>query len=133
MGAYLHSKRVYHRDLKPDNILVNRDASIKLCDFNMARVVDDESGSPQLARQGSGSPPPMLKMRRDLTTRVCTPQYRPPEVLLCLKYTEAMDVWAVGCIFVEVFTAINENRVPNTMRLFQGRQSWPLSGAHSAG
>merc|ERR1712083_1166517 len=38
--SYLHSKGVYHRDLKPANCLANRDCSVKICDFNLARTVD---------------------------------------------------------------------------------------------
>jgi len=127
---YLHSKRIYHRDLKPGNVLVNRDCSVKICDFNLARVVDSEERA-----RGPLSPPMPMPLNRALTEHVCTPMYRSPEVLLCLRYSEAMDVWAVGCIFVEIFGALNTNgRQPKHKLLFQGRESWPLSGrAHSSG
>ena len=38
---YLHEANVIHRDLKPANILLNEDCTIKICDFGLARVVDE--------------------------------------------------------------------------------------------
>jgi serine/threonine protein kinase len=86
--AYIHERRVLHRDLKPQNILWCRAAdSIKICDFGLTRVFNVES-------------------IRELTSEVATLWYRAPEVLLgCAAkggYGPAMDVWSVGCIFAEL-------------------------------
>jgi mitogen-activated protein kinase 1/3 len=40
---YIHSHSVIHRDLKPANILLNEDCSLKICDFGLARIVDQGS------------------------------------------------------------------------------------------
>nr|QOY46758.1 cyclin-dependent kinase 6 [Ambystoma maculatum] len=79
---FLHSHRVVHRDLKPQNILVTSSGQIKLADFGLARIY-----SFQMA----------------LTSVVVTLWYRAPEVLLQSSYATPVDVWSVGCIFAEMF------------------------------
>lgn len=115
--SYVHSKGVYHRDLKPANCLANRDCTVKVCDFNLARVVDDS-----------------IALTRTLTQVVCSRWYRPPEVILELSYTTSVDVWSVGCILVELFRVLNEGgRVPTPKALFRASSSWPLSGGRNEG
>lgn len=83
--AYCHSHRVLHRDLKPQNLLVDRNGGIKLADFGLARAF--------------GVPVRMY------THEVITLYYRPPEILLGAKYySTAIDVWSLGCIFAEMLT-----------------------------
>ncbi|XP_061852273.1 cyclin-dependent kinase 6 isoform X1 [Colius striatus] len=79
---FLHSHRVVHRDLKPQNILVTSNGQIKLADFGLARIY-----SFQMA----------------LTSVVVTLWYRAPEVLLQSSYATPVDLWSVGCIFAEMF------------------------------
>ncbi|KAK3531977.1 hypothetical protein QTP86_002279 [Hemibagrus guttatus] len=79
---FLHSHRVVHRDLKPQNILVTSGGQIKLADFGLARIY-----SFQMA----------------LTSVVVTLWYRAPEVLLQSSYATPVDLWSVGCIFAEMF------------------------------
>eukprot|EP01012_Entosiphon_sulcatum_P066677 TRINITY_DN9603_c0_g1_i1.p1 TRINITY_DN9603_c0_g1~~TRINITY_DN9603_c0_g1_i1.p1 ORF type:complete len:507 (+),score=116.14 TRINITY_DN9603_c0_g1_i1:52-1521(+) len=82
---YLHHKGVLHRDLKPSNVLVNNRGILKLCDFGFARKV--KTGQHE-ARY---------------TPVVVTMWYRAPEILLgCDSYTEAIDLWAAGCILYEM-------------------------------
>jgi len=89
---YMHSAKVYHRDLKPGNILVNADCHVRICDMGLARGVSDIS--------------------EELTEYVVTRWYRAPEVVLSAShYSEALDVWSVGCILAELY-----NRKP----LFRG-------------
>jgi len=85
---YIHSAGVIHRDLKPENILVNgEDCNLKITDFGLARGVWKEKGDSWL-----------------LTEYVVTRWYRAPEIMCSKKmYDEAIDVWAVGCIFSEFF------------------------------
>ena len=81
---YIHSANVLHRDLKPSNLLLNSNCDLKICDFGLARGVEDE--------QSGG-----------LTEYVVTRWYRAPEIMLvCQEYTKAIDVWSVGCIFAEL-------------------------------
>lgn len=81
---YLHSANVLHRDLKPSNLLVNSNCDLKICDFGLARVVEED-------------------LQANLTEYVVTRWYRAPEILLATTdYTTAIDVWSVGCIFAEL-------------------------------
>jgi len=129
---YLHAAGIYHRDLKPANCLVNRDCSVKICDFNLARsmpALDFEN----VGDDTSNTEPEEPKMlSRSLTVHVASRWYRPPEVLLELGYSEAMDVWSAGCIIGELFGALNEggNR-PKRQPLFPGSQCFPLSSIGS--
>lgn len=84
---YIHSARVFHRDLKPKNILANSDCKLKICDFGLARPAFNDM--PQTVFW---------------TDYVATRWYRAPE--LCgsffAKYSPAIDVWSIGCIFAEI-------------------------------
>ena len=83
---FMESAKIVHRDLKPSNILVNAQCELKICDFGLARALDD-SGTDDYA-----------------TTYVVTRWYRAPELLLsCKDYTSAIDMWSVGCILAELF------------------------------
>uniref|UniRef100_A0A7S0AB19 Mitogen-activated protein kinase n=2 Tax=Pyrodinium bahamense TaxID=73915 RepID=A0A7S0AB19_9DINO len=82
---YLHSANVVHRDLKPPNILVNKNCDLKICDFGLARGFGSDEDD------------------ATLTDYVVTRWYRAPEVvLLASEYTKAVDVWSVGCILCEL-------------------------------
>mmetsp|Transcript_19916 Transcript_19916/g.34006 ORF Transcript_19916/g.34006 Transcript_19916/m.34006 type:complete len:295 (-) Transcript_19916:921-1805(-) len=81
--AYCHHHRVLHRDLKPPNLLINREGQLKLADFGLARAF----GIPV----------------RSYTHEVVTLWYRAPDVLMgSRKYSTPVDVWSVGCIFAEM-------------------------------
>ncbi|KAJ7316047.1 hypothetical protein JRQ81_002209 [Phrynocephalus forsythii] len=83
--SFCHSHRVIHRDLKPQNLLINEMGAIKLADFGLARAF----GVPL----------------RTYTHEVVTLWYRAPEILLgCKYYSTAVDVWSIGCIFAEMVT-----------------------------
>lgn len=83
---YMHSAAVLHRDLKPQNILLNSNSTCDLvvCDFGLSRVLDPAH-------------PPRL------SEFVVTRWYRAPEVTLTLnQYSSKMDLWSVGCILAEM-------------------------------
>ncbi|KAK9268910.1 hypothetical protein L1049_000675 [Liquidambar formosana] len=86
---YMHTANVYHRDLKPKNILANANCKLKICDFGLARVAFSDTPTTVC-----------------WTDYVATRWYRAPE--LCgsffSKYTPAIDIWSIGCIFAEVVT-----------------------------
>ncbi|XP_078161996.1 mitogen-activated protein kinase 15-like [Carex rostrata] len=86
---YIHTANVFHRDLKPKNILANADCKLKICDFGLARVAFHDTPTAIF-----------------WTDYVATRWYRAPE--LCgsffSKYTPAIDIWSIGCIFAELLT-----------------------------
>lgn len=83
--AYCHSRRILHRDLKLQNLLVDKFGVIKLADFGLARS--------------------MSLPLRVYTKEVVTLWYRPPEILLGSDiYGPAVDIWSLGCIFYEMIT-----------------------------
>ncbi|OEU09443.1 putative MAP kinase [Fragilariopsis cylindrus CCMP1102] len=87
---YIHSADVIHRDLKPSNLLVNSNCDLKICDFGLARGIQQK----QHEEQGGT----ML-----LTEYVVTRWYRAPEIMLaCHEYSKSIDIWSVGCIFAEL-------------------------------
>jgi len=83
--AFCHEHRVLHRDLKPQNLLINRKGELKLADFGLARAF----GIPV----------------RSYSHEVVTLWYRAPDVLMgSRKYSTPIDLWSAGCIFAEMAT-----------------------------
>lgn len=92
---HLHANRILHRDMKAANLLINNKGVLQIADFGLARPYDDPIPQPG---KGGG------EATRDYTTLVVTRWYRPPELLLQLRrYTTAIDMWGVGCVFGEMF------------------------------
>jgi len=80
---YCHSRRVLHRDLKPQNLLIDKEGVLKIADLGLART--------------------FTIPLRQYTHEVVTLWYRAPEVLLGSKvYSTALDMWSIGCIFAEL-------------------------------
>eukprot|EP00286_Rhodomonas_abbreviata_P008327 CAMPEP_0181320504 /NCGR_PEP_ID=MMETSP1101-20121128/18160_1 /TAXON_ID=46948 /ORGANISM="Rhodomonas abbreviata, Strain Caron Lab Isolate" /LENGTH=362 /DNA_ID=CAMNT_0023428215 /DNA_START=174 /DNA_END=1262 /DNA_ORIENTATION=+ len=91
---YLHSANVMHRDLKPNNLLVNANCDLKICDLGLARLSAELDQS-------------------FMTVYVVTRWYRAPELLLGKKdYDKSIDMWAVGCILAELLGRIRKPLFP---------------------
>jgi len=82
----IHELGICHRDLKPDNILMNDALTIKICDFGSAKIIGkkEEGGN---------------------ITRIVARCYRPPEIVLTHPdYSYPVDMWTTGCILLELMT-----------------------------
>ncbi|KAH8887482.1 Pkinase-domain-containing protein [Thozetella sp. PMI_491] len=91
---YLHENRILHRDMKAANLLISNKGILQIADFGLARHYEGDTPKPG---HGGG------EGRREYTSLVVTRWYRPPELLMHLKrYTTAIDVWGVGCVFGEM-------------------------------
>ena len=91
--AFCHAHRILHRDLKPQNILVNTDDwTLKIADFGLARVF----GVPI----------------KNYTHEVVTLWYRAPEILLgARKYGAAVDLWSVRFLKMFFATKLKQSRI----------------------
>jgi len=141
---YLHSAGIYHRDLKPANCLVNKDCTVKICDFGLSRAIGGEqphlTALPNTPRaEGQGDEPAAApegtqqsqRLKRYLTGHVVTRWYRAPELILLQdNYTEAIDVWSVGCIYAELLGMLEGTRPTDRGPLFPGSSCFPLSPDH---
>ncbi|XP_061607504.1 uncharacterized protein LOC133467065 isoform X4 [Phyllopteryx taeniolatus] len=83
---YLHSRRILHRDMKPQNILFDKNGVVKLCDFGFARAM---SISTMVVTSIKG-----------------TPLYMSPELVAEKPYDHTADLWALGCILYEIHTGL---------------------------
>ncbi|EHB13854.1 Serine/threonine-protein kinase PCTAIRE-3 [Heterocephalus glaber] len=83
--AYCHRRKILHRDLKPQNLLINDRGELKLADFGLARAKSVPT--------------------KTYSNEVVTLWYRPPDVLLgSTEYSTPIDMWGVGCIHYEMAT-----------------------------
>lgn len=89
--AYAHQRLVVHRDLKPGNIMVAPDGTVKLLDFGVAKFLGDDDAS------GAGD-------RTEVGAQPYTPAYASPEQLLGDPLTTACDIHGLGIVLYEVLT-----------------------------
>lgn len=112
---FCHKRRVLHRDLKPQNLLINGKGVIKIADFGLGRAF----GIPV----------------RVYTHEVVTLWYRAPEVLLgSTRYSCPVDIWSIACIFAEMATRKplfqGDSEIDQLFRIFRvlrtpNEKTWP--------
>lgn len=112
---FCHDNSVLHRDLKPQNLLINQKGELKIGDFGLARAF----GIPF----------------NTFSNEVVTLWYRAPDVLLGSRaYTTSIDIWSAGCIFAEMCTGkplfpgtANDDQLNKIFRLMgtPNERTWP--------
>jgi negative regulator of PHO system len=112
---FCHTNRVLHRDLKPQNLLINTKGQLKLADFGLARAF----GIPV----------------NTFSNEVVTLWYRAPDVLLGSRtYSTSIDIWSAGCIMAEMYTGrplfpgtTNEDQLVRIFRIMgtPSERTWP--------
>ena len=103
---HMHGKNICYRDLKPENLLLNKDGYIKIVDLGLAKVVPDR------------------------TWTLCgTPEYLAPEVILNRGHDRAVDNWALGVLIFEMIAGNAPFEAADTMRVYtlilKGQMNYP--------
>jgi serine/threonine protein kinase len=92
----MHSKSIVYRDLKPENLILDSDGYIKVCDFGLAKVVTDR------------------------TWTLCgTPDYLAPEIILSKGHDRAVDYWATGILIYEMCAGFVPYYSDDPMEVYQ--------------
>lgn len=87
---FLHNKKMMYRDLKPENVLIDKTGHIKLTDFGLSKILSKD---------------------KEKTYTICgTPQYLAPEILTCDGYDDSVDWWSLGCIMYKMLIGVDPFR-----------------------
>uniref|UniRef100_A0A1B6DJA4 Protein kinase domain-containing protein n=1 Tax=Clastoptera arizonana TaxID=38151 RepID=A0A1B6DJA4_9HEMI len=103
---YLHSQSVVYRDLKPENLLLDRDGHLKITDFGFAKILHDR------------------------TWTLCgTPEYLAPEIIQSKGHNKAVDWWALGVLIYEMLAGyppfFDDNPFGIYEKILAGKIEWP--------
>jgi predicted Ser/Thr protein kinase len=108
--AAAHDRGVIHRDLKPQNIMMNKRGEVVIMDFGLAAIADQLTGAE--ARNG-------------------TPAYMAPEQLRGEAVTAKSDIYALGLVLYEIFTGKKPFDAQSVQQLIDMQQSLHLTSVNS--
>jgi protein kinase X len=103
---YLHAKSVVYRDLKPENLLLDKEGHLKITDFGFAKKLTDR------------------------TWTLCgTPEYLAPEIIQSKGHNKAVDWWALGVLIYEMLAGYppfyDDNPFGIYEKILSGKIEWP--------
>ncbi|XP_013774735.1 protein kinase DC2-like [Limulus polyphemus] len=103
---YLHKHQIVYRDLKPENLLLDRDGHLKITDFGFAKKLTDR------------------------TWTLCgTPEYLAPETIMNKGHNKAVDWWALGILIYEMLAGyppfFDDNPISIYEKILGGKIEWP--------
>ena len=113
---YIHSKHICHRDIKPQNILIDPSTNkVFLCDFGSAKILNKDENNVQY---------------------ICSRFYRAPELIMEIpRYDESIDIWSFACVIAELLkgkpllkTEKTKEQLRKIMELFGGPKEEDLIG-----
>jgi serine/threonine protein kinase len=134
---FCHARGIMHRDLKPQNLLVDKKGVLKLADFGLARafMIPVRSYTHEVRIRYSKINQGCLTREISLCLQVVTLWYRAPEILLGQKtYSPAVDMWSIGCIFAELINHRplwpGDSEIDELYRIFRSlgtptTETWP--------
>jgi len=104
---YMHSKNIIYRDLKPENLLLDRDGYLKITDFGFAKIVQDR------------------------TWTLCgTPDYLAPEVVSGQGHNKGVDWWTLGILIYEMLASYppfyDEDPMKTYAKIMHGQLAFPM-------
>ena len=101
---HIHDRKIIHRDLKAQNIFLEKNGTIKLGDFGIAKVLD------QTAAQAA--------------TQVGTPYYISPEIIKGKQYSFETDIWSLGVLLYEMCALDVPIKAKNLHELYMKISNW---------
>ncbi|CCK72436.1 serine/threonine protein kinase PKH2 KNAG_0K00680 [Huiozyma naganishii CBS 8797] len=111
--GFLHSRGIVHRDMKPENILLDKNWKIKITDFGTAKILE------KTAQQEAGGSGPEYNLLTRSKSFVGTAEYVSPELLNDSFVDYRCDIWAFGCIVYQMLAGKPPFKATNEYLTFQ--------------